>query len=53
MGKFEELGREIDRELNYHQEQICDLRIQLENKRQRDVELAQLLRYLADKLEDR
>ena len=53
MGKFEELGKEIDRALDYHQEQICDLQTKLENKRQRDVELAQLLRHLADKLEDK
>ena len=53
MGKFEELGKEIDREFNYYQEQICDLQTQLENKRQRDVELAQLLRHLADKLESK
>ena len=53
MGKFEELGKAIDYEFDYHQEQICELRTQLENKRQRDNELAQLLRYLADKLENK
>lgn len=53
MGRFEELGKEIDREFAYHQEQICVLQNQLENNRQRDVEFAQLLRYLADKLENK
>ena len=53
MGKFEELGKEIDREFSYYQEQICDLHKQLDNKQQRDVEFAQLLRYIADKLENR
>lgn len=53
MGRFEELGKEIDREFNYHQEQICALQIQLENNRQRDIEFAQLLRHIADKLENK
>ena len=53
MGKFEELGKEIDNEFGYHQEQICELQTQLENNRQRNAEFAKLLRYLADKLENK
>lgn len=53
MGRFEELGKAIDREFDYHQEQICALQNQLENNRQLDVEFAQLLRYIADKLENK
>lgn len=53
MTNFTELGRKLDQELNYLQEQIVDLNIKLANKEADNKEIADVLRYIADRLEGR
>lgn len=51
MTSFAELGRKLDQELEYLQNQVCSLNIKLEDKEAENKEIASVLRYIADKLE--
>jgi hypothetical protein len=53
MTNFTELGRKLDQELGYLQEQIVDLNTKLVDKEAENKEIASVLRYIADKLEGR
>lgn len=53
MMSFTELGRKLDQELGYLQEQIVDLNTKLVDKEADNKEIAGVLRYIADRLEGR
>lgn len=53
MTSFAELGKKLDQELGYLQDQIVDLNIKLADKEADNKEIASVLRYIADRLEGR
>lgn len=51
MTSFAELGRKLDQELEYLQDQVYSLNTKLADKEAENKEIASVLRYIADKLE--